>query len=467
MNTILNIGNVWTQAQYNNRDVGSIIWQSLSYQVENAEHIARAMHRNWDGMRSFYNQKSQLFLTGLLPVVESALINAGVQFVENDTRQKPHVNLSNKVSLDGIELRGFQLKAAADFITATRGVAHLATGAGKTEIAIYLTKLLNLPTLFLTHKIVLLEQTARRFLSRGQAFFKDSLGIIGGGVFEPRKFTISTVQTLFSLIKKNPKLASQLLNQYQFLIIDEAHRSGASQFNIPASYCQNAFYRLALTATPFMKTPYENMFLMGVTGNVATRVTNAELIDAGILARPYFKFFNIDSPNLSSIRGWRNIYEKGIVDNENRNNVIITQSASLQKTGKKILTIVSEKNHGKTLEAKAHKNGIRAKYVDGDSDSFQRNRAISLIKSGKLDMIIATNIFDEGVDVDEINAVILAGGTKSAPALFQRTGRALRRKNEDNYAIIIDFIDNTNPALHRHSIERYNHVKNEKGFTIL
>jgi superfamily II DNA or RNA helicase len=122
--------------------------------------------------------------------------------------------------------------------------------------------------------------------------------------------------------------------------------------------------------------------------------------------------------------------------------------------------------HGKILTGLCAKKGVRVRYQDGQNSYREREKALKwLSKSG--DAIIATNIFDEGVDCRQINAVILAAGTKSAPALFQRTGRAARKKETDNYAIIIDFIDNHHRKLAEHSKRRYNLIKREKGFAIL
>jgi superfamily II DNA or RNA helicase len=110
---------------------------------------------------------------------------------------------------------------------------------------------------------------------------------------------------------------------------------------------------------------------------------------------------------------------------------------------------------------------MRAKYLDGDNTQGEREKALKLLSRDKLDCVIATNIFDEGVDVEDIGAVILAGGTKSAPALYQRSGRAMRKKEESNVAIIIDFFDHHHPKLLEHSERRYELIKGQPGFTII
>jgi superfamily II DNA or RNA helicase len=442
----------------------------LRFTVPNAHIIKRKMGprgRHWDGTKGFYDRRNCAFLTGLLGKVIMYLKSLGVAFEIMDKRTNPTAGtyaISN--TLNGITLYDFQYRTVQEVIKAGRGVVQLPTGAGKTEIAIAVTKALSVPTLFLTHRVNLLYQTARRYAARNPEI-ESKIGIIGDGNYSPNFITLATVQTIWSALKRYPSEIVGTLKGFQMLIIDEAHRAGAKQFYKPAMLCSNAFYRLGLTATPFMGGNAENdLYLMGVTGPVASRVAPSELIERGILAKPFFKFFTISGPRLDSLRDWRDIYELGIIHHEERNHIIATQAAQLAARGKKTLIIVNEVAHGQILVGLCEKKGISVRYQDGRHSHSEREAALKwLSKTG--DAIIATNIFDEGIDVKNINAVILAAGTKSAPALFQRTGRATRRKEVDNYAIIIDFIDKQHPKLAEHSIRRYNLIKREKGFTIL
>jgi len=469
------VGNIMTNVETTEIFAQSV-YDALAYKVKGSEHANRyasrkwGRHYEWDGIKSFFDKKNKYFLTGLLGTVVKALRDKGVPVEVVDARQKPPLSPhASDFKLKGIDLYDYQMRVIDDFLAAKRGVARLATGAGKTEIAIALTKHLGLTTLFLTHRINLLTQTARRYMLRCPEL-KNHIGVLGGGMNEPKRVTIATVQTLFAMIKKNPRLMADFLSQFQFLIVDEAHRSGAKQFYIPASLCKNAYYRLGLTATPFMGGNVEaDMFLMGITADVISRVTNGELIERGILAKPLFKFFTVTEPNLSRFHNWRDIYERGIIYNAERNMLVATQTKKLSDMGKKVLVIVRECAHGELLTGMIKDQGVRTLYCDGRHTGDEREGALEALRKGKVDAIVATNIFDEGIDVHDINAIVLAAGTKSAPALFQRTGRAIRKKSEEvgNYAIILDFIDDTHRILKEHSMLRYDMVKNEPGFTIL
>lgn len=472
---IIAIKNVYCKAIAPTPNESAILFKALSYEIPNAQHIERKLRRKYkkpsfkfNSTKSFYDQNTGLFLTGFLGPVTRALQSCGVTVEYADTRSNPVKQpWLNEHALKGITLHDYQERAFQEFMKAGRGVAKIATGGGKTELFIACAKALRVPSIFMTHRINLLNQGAARLIKRAPEF-KGKIGVIGDGQIEPNFITFAMVQTLFQLVKKHPEYARDLLSGYQFVTIDEAHRSGASQFHYPAIMCQNAYYRLALTATPFMKgNRQDDMMLLGITGGIVTNVTNGELIERGILARPYFKFFEINSPKLWRARGWREIYEEGIIYNELRNRIITTQAVKLVNMGRKILVIVQEAQHGHLLAELIHDAGVRIAYMDGKNAADERERALALISKDKLDAIVATNIFDEGIDVNEISGIVLAAGTKSAPALFQRTGRAIRRKADENYAIVIDFVDNTHKNLYEHSIARYELVKNEPGFVIL
>ncbi|NCD11283.1 MAG: DEAD/DEAH box helicase [Epsilonproteobacteria bacterium] len=461
------IGNVYTTFKTSDNKILKAMYEMLSYEPKGVKFAARRLNIKWTKRGSFLDTHNMRFLTGFLPSIIRALKTFDAKFEIYDTRKDP-VGSIGDYSLHGITLYDYQERTLNDFIKAKRGIAKLATGGGKTETCIAITKCLNIPTLFLTHRVNLLHQTKRRFEQRLPEM-KNKIGVIGDSVFEPNFITIGTVQTIHSMIKSNPEKILPLLKQYQMLIIDEAHRSGAKQFWETASYCENAYYRLALTATPFMKGNAEdNMYLLGITGEICTEITNGELIERGIIAKPFFKFFTIDTPkDIKKLSNWHDIYDAGISENETRNKIIVNQTKQLRDMGKTIMIITTKVAHGKTLEKMISDSGVQCAFLSGSTHTDVREKMLNDLDKGKLECLIATNIFDEGISINGINAIILAAGTKSAPALFQRTGRGLRVKDDGNYCIIIDFIDTQHKKLLEHSMKRYNLIKNEKGFHIL
>jgi superfamily II DNA or RNA helicase len=274
---------------------------------------------------------------------------------------------------------------------------------------------------------------------------------------------------LSKLCQNNKKEAYKLLSQFNVLFIDEAHRSKATQFQLPAMFCDKAYYRYALTATPFMNNnAEEDMILQGLTGNIIAEVSISDLVNAGLLAQPYFKFIEINEPtNISHLSEWRDVYEQGIIHNKYRNKLICQYAMKLAENNKKVLVIIKEIIHGNILYQTLQNCGCKVAFASGKDDATVRSKILKAITKDKLDIVIATNIFDEGIDVKDISAVIMGAGTKSIPAFFQRTGRAIRKKENENNAIIIDFIDKQHGMLHSHSKQRLSIVKNEPAFQII
>jgi len=441
---------------------------ALKYFVPNREAaIRRSGVRGWDGSKSMHDARKKRFPAGLTDIVTQYLDSMGCLYEVADIRKAPG-RPTWPIQLHGIELRDYQEQSVTRFLSAGRGILKLGTGGGKTEISIAITKAIARPTMFLTHRVNLLYQSAERYVKRWPEC-KPRIGIIGDGNMNFNEITFATVQTLHSVIKKYGKAAHEELAKYNLMIVDEAHRIGATQFHECAGALPNAYWRLGLTATPFMsEDPSDNMHLRGAIGDVIHEVTASTLIDAGVLAKPFFKFFVINEPNnISSLKNWRDIYEKGIVNNVFRNKIISENTAKLVGMGYKPLVIVTEVAHGEALNTALLASGVKSRMVTGRDDVTVRVAGLKALSSGKAECIVCSNIFDEGVDVQDVSAIVLAAGTKSAPALFQRTGRAIRKKEDGGNAIVIDFIDRQHKILERHSLQRYSLVKSEPGFSIM
>ncbi len=85
-------------------------------------------------------------------------------------------------------------------------------------------------------------------------------------------------------------------------------------------------------------------------------------------------------------------------------------------------------------------------------------------RSGKIDLIIVTNIWSEGVDIPEIGALILAGGGKARHKAIQRIGRGLRVVPGKEYLAVVDFLDtHSEKYLLSHSRQRLRAVQ-DAGF---
>ena len=268
-------------------------------------------------------------------------------------------------------------------------------------------------------------------------------------------------------LKRNETMKG-MLEKFEFVILEEAHEASGNSFYEIMGACKNAHYRLALTGTPFMKDSEEaNMRLMAVSGHVAIVITEKQLIDLGILARPYFKYVPLPKKPEKLFRStpWQKAYEIGIVNNEYRNKAIVYECLRAKKYGLKGMVLVLHTEHGAILSELLAKYGVKVDYIRGENDQIERSRALKRLANGEIDVLIGTNILDVGVDVPALGLIVLAGAGKAEVAVRQRIGRGLRSKKfGPNVAFVVDFADDHNNHLRSHYQARREIVKSTPGF---
>jgi superfamily II DNA or RNA helicase len=265
--------------------------------------------------------------------------------------------------------------------------------------------------------------------------------------------------------KLNEEIKNLLL-KFEFVILEEAHESSADGYYTVMRHCKNAMYRLALTATPFVKDSEQaNMRLMACSGPVGISVDEKTLIDRGILAKPYFKYVEAGLVRGLSSAYWQKAYSEGIVKNDERNTQIVREALAGVQHGLSVLILILRVEHGKDLTERLKKAGVRARFLYGSTDNNERQMALNALSDGTLQVMVASVVLDVGVDVPSLGMVILAGGGKAETSLRQRIGRGLRAKKQGaNVCFIVDFIDKSNRHLHLHSEQRKAIIQSIDGF---
>ena len=421
----------------------------------------------WNGKTSIMSKPhprngSAFFPTGLLPHIHTQLMSkAKLAITLKDLRAKPAKLPTYRYS---VPLRDYQAEAFLDAVGNKKwmgigpgfhwphGILQIATGGGKTELAVAMCQVIPVPTMFVVHRKHLVTQAKDRFAKYGIA-----CGQIGDGVFDPDTtgVTIATVQTLDRLFKEgdNEKI-KQFLGAQQ-IFFDEAHLAASkiaigNQLVAVARCFRQAYYRWGLTATPFLKDQYSNQLLMGITGDVLCKVSTQQLIKSKHLVPP--RVVMIKMPDIGRPKSWPEVQEHAIVLNTTRNNRIIEE---LSKCPKPAIVMCTRLAHASILHRMAELKGIPVPAVQsGTTATKDRTKVIEGLQSGKIKAIIATTIYDEGVDITNIRTLILAGGGKSTIARLQQMGRGLRTHRGKHEVLVFDFLDQTGAILKRHSAAR-------------
>ncbi len=452
------------------RQLNLSLSEFLSYQIDGAEHAEAFKSHRWDGRSSFFDFRSTSFPAGFVPVVLRELNRQGhqVKLIQKQAPPPlgPEVGTVDYLGYGFDERYDYQPETVRRLLIHKRIIAQVATGGGKSNIASLAVGTIRRPTLFLTTRTVLLDQMKRGFEKAGF-----TPGVIGDGVWAPRRgVNVGMVQTLAARLDKDHPERERtiaLLRYFEFVIGEEAHEAGGSSYFDILNHCENAHYRLALTATPFMRPDGEaNMRLMAAFGPIGMQVSEELLIERGILARPSFKILRSKiPPMLRRSTRWPTCYDLGIVENPERNREIVREAHRAASHGLPVLVLIQRKKHGEVLLRSLREAGLRAEFIFGEHENDQRRQALERLSSGRTQVLIGSTILDVGVDVPSVGMVILAGGGKAEVAFRQRIGRGLREKKAGpNLCFVVDFLDDGNRTLFEHALTRRAILETTPGF---
>lgn len=416
----------------------------------------------------FFDILDSTFPAGFLNRVLKRATNDKIQVKVIDGRRvPPHNNLfslptqelQDAVSrLVGVAwLRDYQLEAVAQALRCTRGIIKVPTGGGKTEIAIALVK--QAPAckwLFLVHRKTLMEQAAERFELRCPG---ESAGRIGSGAWTVgQAFTVATFQTLAKALKERQTFALNFLAQFDGVVVDECHVLPAESFWKVAMGMVNAYWRIGVSGTPLDREDQRSVYAVAALEEQIYEIAAQTLIDEGQLARPFInmvevhqEFIEKDKYGLLRRWPWRQVYQEGVVRSLLRNRTLLAAAQRALKPG---LVFVKEVAHGKAFNRALQKRGLKSDFVWG-SDSLQsRKDAVRRLVRGDLDILVCSVIFQEGLDVPELNSVIIGSGGKSIIAALQRIGRGMRKSAGKTTFEVWDVADTGHPWLERHARAR-------------
>lgn len=485
--------------------VKNLVSQVLSFLVEGHEHMGRFKGGGWDGRSTFFAHGKATFPAGFTHLVHAELVRFGykVQFVRKPLPEPkgPKNPIVDEFGNDDPRY-DYQMNTVDALLKHGRGIAQIATGGGKSKIAALAIARIRRMTLFVTTRSILMYQMKDGLEANGFG-----VGVIGDGEFTPRTgVNVAMVQTLVArletpsvdeevrklvrskaakeqaldraeLVKaakeivdrkeKLRKTTIDFLSQVEFVIGEEAHEAGGSSYYEILKHCKNANYRLALTATPFMRdTAEDNMRLMAAFGPILMQVSEKMLIERGILAKPFFKIVDCaPAPKLFRTTPYQRAYTLGITENKFRNASILSYARRGVQHGLSVLVLIQRKDHGLYLVKAFEKLGIKARFLQGETNDALRRKTLKDLAAGIIDVVIGTTILDVGVDVPAIGMVILGGGGKAEVALRQRIGRGLRaKKSGPNVAFVVDFTDNGNITLQQHAAQRRAIIEATPGF---
>ena len=222
---------------------------------------------------------------------------------------------------------------------------------------------------------------------------------------------------------------------------------------------KKAYYLYGGSATP-IRADKADIMIEGLFGRKTCVIDASFLIKKRYLMKPKIYYVKLTKkPN--RVLNFADDMKKNIIENEERNNHIVSIAQKLANDGLSVLVLVGRIDHGKTLQSRIPES----KFIYGTHSTKKRKQVLKELEEKKINILISSTIADEGLDIPTLNCVILAGGGKSPTKCKQRVGRAIRKTPDKEVSMIFDFMD-IGKYTRKHSVSRKSILKKEKEFII-
>jgi len=336
-----------------------------------------------------------------------------------------------------------QLEAERETHGRFRNLIVAATGVGKTVISAFDFKRFykvnpNAKLLFVAHREEILKQSLLTFRS----ILKDhNFGEMLVGSHKPTSLN----HVFMSIQSWNSKNMDTLTTKdfYDYIVVDEFHHAAAPSYRKLLAFYEPQIL-LGLTATP-ERMDGESV-LSYFDDYIASEMRLTEAIDRKLLS-PFHYFAVSDSVDLSTMKWSRRGYDIAELENVYTDNRV--RSELVVKSLKKYVTSLGDVkglgfcvsvNHAIYMAKFFNDKGIPSIALHGDSSPEERATAQKKLTSGEIKLIFVVDLYNEGVDIPEINTVLFLRPTASLTVFLQQLGRGLRLSEGKECLTVLDFI---------------------------
>jgi superfamily II DNA or RNA helicase len=323
-----------------------------------------------------------------------------------------------------------------------RNLVVAATGTGKTVVAALDYRRVaerwgGATLLFVAHRHEILEQSQHLFRhvmrdgSFGELF-------AGGQRPEDGKHVFASIQTL-----ANVDLESIDPEAYDVIIVDEFHHAEAPTYRRLLEHVRPRLL-LGLTATP--ERADDKDILQWFGGTIAVELRLWEALDQGLLCP--FQYFGVaDDVDLRELEWRRTGYDLATLSalytgNDARTSKILQAIHDLvdDTARMRALAFCVSVEHAEYMAQRFNEAGIAACAVTGKTSPDERRDIVRSLRSRDINIIVTVDVFNEGVDIPEVDTLLLLRPTESATIFLQQLGRGLRLADEKPGLTVLDFI---------------------------
>jgi len=420
----------------------------FTFEVPGAKFMPMYRNRMWDGKIRLFSPGSGEIYVGLLPYIKKFCDRNNVDYiigegVEDDRDVVREVvkgfvkSLKPKSKGKSLKIRDYQIDAVHHAIARNRALLVSPTASGKSLIIYALVRyyhMMGLKTLILVPTTSLVEQMYTDFEDYGWSSGTYCQKIYQG---HDRKVTRDVVISTWQSIYKMPK---KYFEQFGCIIGDEAHLFKAKSLTGIMTKLHQCKYRFGLTGT-LDGTQTHQLVLEGLFGAVENIITTKKLIDSKTLADLKIKCIILKHSNIREKMAYAEELQY-LVGNENRNKFI--QDLLLHIDGNTLCLFQLVEKHGQILydQVKDAVKDRKVFFVYGGTNARTREDIRSIVEKEKKSIIIASyGTFSTGINIRNINNIVLASPSKSKIRVLQSIGRGLRLSESKSSILVFDIAD--------------------------
>lgn len=335
----------------------------------------------------------------------------------------------------GIQDQALEALANSRQLGNSAGLVVLATGLGKTWLSAFDSQASNAArVLFVAHREEILGQAQNTFRKiRPDAHLGRYTGTEKA---QGADVLFASIQTLGRL----KHLRNFRRDEFDYIVVDEFHHAAAATYRKLIDYFEPKFL-LGLTATPERTDGGD---LLGLCQeNLVFRCDLAAGINEGLLCA--FKYFGVpDDVDYQNIPWRSSRFDPGELENALATQVRAENVLNeyRERAGIRTLAFCCSRRHADFMARFFVANELRAVAVHAGRGSAPRAQSLERLEAGELDIVCAVDMFNEGVDVPNIDTVMLLRPTESSILWTQQVGRGLRKAEGKPHLTIIDYIGN-------------------------
>lgn len=320
-----------------------------------------------------------------------------------------------------------------------RNLVVAATGTGKTVIAaLDYRRMPDRPRLlFIAHRKEILQQSLRTYREvLGDGSFGELY--VDGKRPERWQHVFASVQSLSAY-----GIANVPSDSFDVVVVDEFHHAAARTYRNVLAHLRPSEL-LALTATPERADGTDIRSFFG--GRTAAELRLWDALGADLLC-PFHYFVVADGTDLRRVSWVKGGYDANELSNlytgnDARARIVLNELRDkvVDIGGMRALGFCAGVDHARYMADTFRNVGIPAQAVSGDTPPAERAQALADLRAKRLNILFAADLFNEGLDIPDIDTVLMLRPTESATVFLQQLGRGLRRTPDKAVLTVLDFV---------------------------